>query len=362
MRSVFSCVLFVLVGCDGMAVIDAGMRDAGRELDAGRRDAGPPGVDASFTRSMGDVSHPLDDVLRLNHLQAEGTHNSYHQRPSEDPIDDWDYSHAPLEEQFASQGVRKIELDFWWDETLERFRVYHIDLVDDVSSCDLLLDCLAAVRSFSDAHPGHHPIFVQLEPKGGTGGFSVAELGDRLDREIRAVFPDDLIVTPDLVRGARATLADAIATDGWPTLGEVRGRTLFFLDCGRDFCVEYAGATLEGRAAFVDSQPGDAFAAVNVINTPGEGVRAAVMAGFIVRTRAISMPDALSDDLATLQAELDLALSSGAHMISTDVPVPRADVALHVEIPGGSPSRCNPMTAPAECTALAIEDPARIVP
>ena len=98
------------------------------------------------------------------------------------------------------------------------------------------------------------------------------------------------------------------------------------------------------------------------MNTPGDDVRAAVAAGFLVRTRAISMPDALHDDAATLRAELDRALESGAHIISTDVPVPRDDVALHVEIPGGTPSRCNPVTAPAECTAASIEDPALITP
>jgi hypothetical protein len=362
MRRWFYGVL-LSIACDGPPTLDAGREaDAGRELDAGPFDAGPPGLDASFMRLTGDVTHPLDDVLRLNHLQAEGTHNSYHLRPSEDTIDDWDYSHAPLDEQLATQGVRKVELDFYWDEAIQRYRVYHIALVDEVSTCDLLLDCLADLRRFSDAHPGHHPIFVQLEPKGGNGPQTPAELGDRLDREIRAVFPEELIITPDFVRGARATLAEAIEEDGWPTLGAVRGRTLFFLDCGRDYCLEYAGAHLEGRVAFVDSQPGDTFAAVNVINTPGDDVREAVMAGFLVRTRAVSMPDALHMDQTALRAELDLALASGAHMISTDVPIPRDDVALHVEMPGGTPSRCNPITAPVECTSLAIEDPTLITP
>ena len=162
--------------------------------------------------------------------------------------------------------------------------------------------------------------------------------------------------------GDAETIALALATRGWPTLGEVRGRVLFFLDCDRAFCVEYAGEGLEGRAAFVDSEPGDAFAAVRVMNTPGDDVRAAVEAGFLVRTRAISMPEALHDDAATLEGELERALASGAHVISTDVPAPRDDVAAHVAIPGGTPSRCNPVTAPAECTPQAIEDPALITP
>src|SRR5690606_5928561 len=70
---------------------DAGPPDAGRDGGPGRRDAGPPSVDASFDRLTGDVRHPLDDLLRLNHLQAEGTHNSYHLRVREDTLDDWSY-------------------------------------------------------------------------------------------------------------------------------------------------------------------------------------------------------------------------------------------------------------------------------
>ncbi len=359
MRSaVLAFALFSVACGEPMPLVDAAM-----PRDGGRRDVGPPGVDASFMRLAGDVSHPFDDLLRLNHLQAEGTHNSYHLRP-ENVIDAWDYEHAPLGEQLQSQGVRKVELDINWDPEIGRFRVYHIDIVDARSSCDLLLDCLVELRVFSDGHPGHHPIFVQIEPKAGFETMSIEEAANALDREIRAVFPPELIITPDLVRGDATTLAEAISTRGWPTLAEVRGRTLFFLDCGRDFCLGYAngGVDLSGRVAFVDSEPGDSFAAVAVINTPGAEVRAAVEAGFLVRTRAISMPEALDADQATLAAELDLALSSGAHMISTDVPVARADVALHVEIPGGTPSRCNPITAPIECTSLAIEDPARITP
>lgn len=315
-------------------------------------------------RLQGDVSHPLDDVLRLNHLQAKGTHNSYHQRPREDTIPDWDYEMAPLYEQFADQGVRKVELDLHWEPELGAFRVFHIAILDEISTCDLFVDCLEELRRFSDEHPGHHPVFVQIEPKGSRDGMSIAEFTSAMEAEIADVFPDDLIVTPDLVRGDAPDLATAIAAHGWPTLGEVRGRVLFFLDCDRDFCVEHAndGAGLHGRTIFADSEPGDSFLAVRVMNSPGDGVAEAVAAGQIVRTRAVSISDALNDDLPTLEADLTAALASGAQMISTDVPVERSDIPFAVKIPGGSPSRCNPITAPSECTAAAIEDPARIVP
>lgn len=327
--------------------------DAG--VDAGF-DAGPPGVDATFARLDAGPAHALDDVLRLNHLQAEGTHNSYHLRPTPETIADWDYDMAPLDVQLAEQGVRKVELDLHWDPTTGRFLVHHLDLVDARTTCATFLDCLVVLRRFSDAHPWHHPIFVQIEPKGGTDGRTVTEVMASMEEELLAVLPEELLVTPDLVRGDAASLAEAIATRGWPTLGAVRGRFLFFLNCDRAWCVEYGRA---GRLVFADSEPGDPWAAVRILNTPGPDVRAAVEAGLIVRTRAVSITDALASDRATLEADLARALETGAQLISTDVPAPRPDVPFHVEVPGGTPSRCNPITAPPECTSEAIEDPAR---
>jgi hypothetical protein len=58
----------------------------------------------------------------------------------------------------------------------------------------------------------------------------------------------------------------------------------------------------------------------------------------------------------------DAALASGAQFVSTDYPVPDADFGTGylVEIPGGMPARCNPISAPADCTPLDIENPAAL--
>jgi hypothetical protein len=69
-----------------------------------------------------------------------------------------------------------------------------------------------------------------------------------------------------------------------------------------------------------------------------------------VRTRA---------DADTVQARTgdttmrDAAITSGAQFVSTDYPVPdpRFGTGYMVEIPGGMPARCNPISAPAECVA-----------
>ena len=79
-----------------------------------------------------------------------------------------------------------------------------------------------------------------------------------------------------------------------------------------------------------------------------------VAQGFIVRTRA---------DGDTVEARTgdttkrDAAIESGAQFVSTDYPVPNPDfeTGYFVEIPGGMPAGCNPISAPADCRAEDIE-------
>jgi hypothetical protein len=306
------------------------------------------------------VPHPRDDTLRLNHLQAKGTHNSYHVETTDGFPVEWNYTHAPLAEQLADQGVRKLELDTWYSVDEGVHHVFHAPLVDEGTVCDLLVDCLADIKGWSDYNPGHHPLFIQIEPKNQDAYTPdvMISLLETMEEEILSVFPGDRLILPDDVQGEAATLAEAIDTVGWPTLGEVRGKVLFFLDCERSLCIAYAsdGAGLQGRLAFSASEPGDAFEAVRVINNPetrGDDIVEAVGAGRIVRTMVDNVPSALEND-TNLQAGLD----SGAHMLSSDVPVPRDDTDYVMEIPGGTPSRCNPISAPADCTSTDIEDPA----
>lgn len=305
------------------------------------------------------VTHPKDDALRLNHLQAEGTHNSYHVETTDGAVVEWNYTHAPLAEQLDSQGVRKLELDVHWEFRSEQHAVFHVVTVDEGTVCDTVVECLEDVKRWSDFHPGHHPLFIMIEPKDQDGGDYplVTSRLEGLEEEIRSVLPDDRLITPELVRGSSATLVEAIDGQGWPTLGEVRGRILFFLDCKREMCVEYAnqGSGLDGQLLFAASQPGDPWEAVRVINDPegsGAEITAAVEAGRIVRTMVDGVDRALDGT-----TRLDEGLASGAHLLSTDVPVPRDDTDYFVEIPGGTPSRCNPVSAPDDCTSTDIEDP-----
>jgi hypothetical protein len=314
-------------------------------------DVPPPDAGKTF-------DYPLDDTMRFHHLQALSTHNSYHVESEGSTLPDWDYTHAPLAEQLELQGVRHFELDVRLDADLGAFTVYHLPVVDEQTTCFLFADCLSAIRTWSDAHPAHQPLTVQLELKDPIPG-DVETYFDALHREIAAAWPSERIVTPDVVMGEHASLGDAVRIDGWPTLGALRGKVMFTLDDAGDFRAAYTyGLTsLAGRTLFAHAAPSDPFAAIAVLNEPFESdaIALAVGANMLVRTRAdADGVEALAGDTT----RRDAALASGAHFVSTDHPVAMENGYV-VEIPGGTPSRCNPVTTPHPgIPSEAIEDPA----
>jgi hypothetical protein len=346
----------------------------------------------------------LHDCVRMNQIQVLGTHNSYHVEP--DPIlvqqlgplfpdiVQLEYTHVPLAQQFSGQGIRKIELDVWtdpqgglfahrladvllgndpWSQNpdmyLPGFKTIHIPDLDYVSTCETFVACLGEVKAWSDTHPGHLPIAIMVELKDDPpilpGGNLAQPLPigaddlDALDAEIRSVFPLDRMIEPDDVRGPRTSLEDAVLLDGWPTLGESRGKVIFLMDNGgakRDL-YRAGRPSLDGRVLFTNAIPGDADAAfVKLNDAQGDEdvIRDTVAAGYLVRTRAdADTAEARSGDVSTR----DAALRSGGQLVSTDYPVPdpRFGTGYFVAIPGGRPARCNPVNAPTWCDATLLE-------
>ncbi len=315
----------------------------------------PSTVDAGQTRG----THPMDDVLTLAHLQAKATHNSYHLAGDVDLLA-WNYNHLDLDQQATQQGVRGFELDVHDNPDAGRLEVYHVDLVDYRSTCGTLNACLQVIAAFSNANPGHHPLLVQLEPKevrSNTQEFFVA-----VEAELLAVFGRDRLLTPDDVQGANTSLGEAVSQRGWPTLGQTRGKLLFAWDNRDSVAAAYSnnGQSLQGRLMFVDSRPGETLAAFAVLNDPipqATLIQQALAAGMLVRTRADS--DGV-EPAANDVTRRDAALASGAQFISTDYPgdTNLSGFSYTLQIPGGTPSRCNPVTAPLGCTPAAVEDPA----
>ena len=311
------------------------------------------------------LSHRRDDELSFAHLQALGTHNSYHLEP-ELPIPAWQYSHLPLDQQLGEQGVRQFELDVYYDREQRIFEVYHIFALDQETTCATLPVCLDALKSWSDEHRSHHPILVLMEIKGANPPESLLPLLRDLETQILSVWPWERLVHPDLLRRDATNLRDAIREQGWPSLGVLRGRALFVLHTSGQLRELYTRnlSTTAGRVLFPDAY-GDLelpIAAYHSINGPLGGferIQRTVRAGHLVRTRA----DADVEQAQALDyRQFEAALESGAHFISTDFPFPGDETRYGVTIPGGLPSRCNPLTAPMDCLSEDIEDPAIVRP
>lgn len=372
-------------------------------LEAARAHGSPNrvarGLEAQIQRRAQEIA---DECVALNQIQVLGSHNSYHRRPRLpllvallffDPMFFvWEYDHVPLPEQFSDQAVRQIELDVFYDPNggLYSFRagltvvgdnpfsplpemyepgmkVLHVQDLDFETTCATFVACLQEVKDWSDAHAGHLPIMVLVEVKDDpipdpvNLGFVTPlpftpEAFDALDAEIRSVFPEEQMITPDSVRVPGLTLEQSVTQVGWPSLDRARGRVLFALDNRRTTYIE-GRPNLEGRVAFSDGVPGQPDAAFVKRNDPLASladIQQLVAEGYLVRTRA---------DADTVEARTgdttrrDAALASGAQFVSSDYPVPDPTfgTGYQVVIPGGDPARCNPVNGAAGCREAFLE-------
>jgi hypothetical protein len=318
-----------LVGCSG---------------ETGHGNTPPPDVPPKF-------DYPLDDVLRLHHIQTKSTHNSFHIETPNNTVTDWMYTHAPLDAQLGTQGVRHVELDIRFNASLEIFEVYHLPLVDEQTTCRKFTDCLATMKKWSDAHRAHHALVVQIEMRDTVVEADAETYFDALHKEIRSVWPENRLFTPDELQGSEPTLRDAVKKNGWPTLGELRGQLLFTLnDDGTNRQLYTRNHTsLSGRILFAQAAPADPYAAIAILNDPlgkAAEISEALAANMLVRTFVDGTQEAR-----------DAAMTNGVHFLTTDFPAPVDGMAYYFDLPGGTPSRCNPVTAPQGCTSEAIEDP-----
>lgn len=382
-------IVAALVAASAGTIGTAGAQDPSIAVEAAPVQAAPAAV---------------DDDVHLNEIQVVGSHNSYHEVPPpeetairRDVLGDADdllqYRHEPLPVQFQSQKVRQIELDIFLDTAGGTYanpllravagggpydpvmnqpgiKVMHVQDVDYHTTCLTLKACLGQVESWSDDNPTHAPIAIMLELKDdlvpADGPFVVPEpfdtpaAMDSLDAEIRSVMDPEDLITPDDVRGTRATLDEAVTTDGWPTLGESRGKVLFLMDnegAKRDAYLT-GTPTLQGRPMFTNANPGDPDAGFVKRNDSSQvaEIQDLVRAGYVVRTRS---------DAETIEArendvtKRDDAFASGAQWVSTDYPVRGLAVGFEtdfvVEIPGGTVARCNPVNGPPSCVSAEID-------
>ena len=172
----------------------------------------------------------------------------------------------------------------------------------------------------TNPNPGIQSIIDNVVAEQGLANWDAAGF-ERIGTTLRDVFRRKL-VTPDEVRGKRATLRDAILRDGWPTLGKLRGRVLVVLNVAGELRDLYlAGApSLQKRAMFVPSAPTQPSAAIVKRDVPQPNeVPKLVQLNYFVKTRAdADAVEARARDLTRATA----AITSGANLVATDYPVP----------------------------------------
>ncbi len=334
------------------------------------------------------------EPLKLNQLQWIGSHNSYKQalpegvsaymqQRGQDTLS-LQYQHLPLPQQL-DLGLRHLELDVladpqgglylqpaaeqWSGKSLlsaeykaklqqPGFKAFHIPDLDFVSHCPLFQDCLRQLLQWSSQHKNHLPVLILLNVKesGVAGGIQprilTAEDYARLDQEIRAVLPEDQLLTPDFVRKPGLSLQQTVLIQGWPTVASSRGRFIFLFD-GQPQQLELyrrQHPSLAGRVMFGNYPPDSAEAAMLLQNQPEQQFDAItrwVKLGFIVRTRSDEFHPAFYS-----LSRREAALRSAAQIISTDF-YPQAPQQTPdgkaVQFEDQSLWRCHPLLTDPDC-------------
>ncbi|MFN8260160.1 MAG: Ca2+-dependent phosphoinositide-specific phospholipase C [Chitinophagales bacterium] len=330
-----------------------------------------------ITRKAAPPDQTEINKLKLNQIQILGSHNSYHKRmdarlfsaisninfllPAAYQVNELDYFHEPLADQLDTYGLRGLEIDIYNDpngglfynraaNSLARMsvasyipelnqpglKVLHIPDVDYETYYYTFKSMLSALKSWSDAHPNHLPVFLHIETKetavtdvvpllsivglAQTIKYTPA-LADNIDTEIKAVFGDALekVITPDKVRGSYTTLKEAVQANNWPTIGEARGKFVFVMEGGGREEYLQGHPSLQDRAMFVysesDTEDESSFLIYNEASRDKDEITLAVKNNFIVRTRADGTNKQNRTGDYTQQTD---AFSSGAQIVSTD--------------------------------------------
>lgn len=298
------------------------------------------------------------------------------------------YDHPPFDVQLNA-GLRSLELDVYYDPTGNRFnhpasyrilqekgytnlaphdttglsqpgfKVLHVADFDFRTHYPTLKSALLSLKQWSDEHPAHIPIYIQVEAKDrGIPIFPKAtevlpfseKAFDELDQEVLNILGRDKLITPDDVRGNYPSLRDAVLANNWPSLKSARGKFIFLLlptTAGLGKSAPYANnrPNLEHRVMFMQSDPKDSYAAFLLLDNAivrQKEIKDYVQQGYIVRTRSdIETYEAKVNDYTRANA----AFSSGAQVVSTDFfrPGNGYGTPYVVKLPGGGDARKNPV-------------------
>lgn len=307
--------------------------------------------------------------VTLKDIQVIGSHNSY-KIAIEKPLMNYllaidstliglQYGHIPYKQQL-DLGLRSLELDVFHDPIGDYFsnpvgldiirasgtipqpfdkeeklkipglKVFHVQDIDFRSHQLLFKEALTELKQWSAANPGHTPIIITMNTKDGKVPKTRdplpfnAEALKNIDTEIRGIFSEEQLLTPDLVRGDFETLQEAVLTIGWPLLNDVKNKFLFVLDEGDEKSNAYLSVFpgLKNAVLFVNKDENHSESAFRILNDPVkqfDAIKDLVSKGYLVRTRGDSdtREARLNDTTKFIKAK-----NSGAQIITTDYYLP----------------------------------------
>ena len=354
------------------------------------------------------IVNEQDLKLRLNQIQVIASHNSYRQMttdtvfsflmsiqplipPQYNPVG-LDYNHLPIEDQMNGYGVRGLELDLYNDPqggafsdrkinayvglpissgiaelSIPGMKILHIKDVDYNTQFYTFKQALQAIKSWSQQHLNHLPLFINIETKSdspaddsllATQGFLPAPNWDAssaeaLEQELIDVFGTNGngLIRPDDVRGNYTELETAVLQNNWPLLKDCRGKLVFIMEGNAVNFYKAGHPSLTGRNMFVYDSPGNpeaAFVLLNNSRNDSSQIRTLVERGYIIRTRSDEgTVEARNGDYSGMNA----AFESGAQIVSTDYYKPDIRAGqlgwtnYHVSFPGNILARKNPVSA-----------------
>ncbi|MCM0059247.1 MAG: phosphatidylinositol-specific phospholipase C1-like protein [Algoriphagus sp.] len=334
----------------------------------------------------------------LNQTQIIGSHNSYKSAMAPEILNylrsmnpntanGLEYEHASLEKQL-DMGLRNLELDVFHDPQGGRYtqpkgiemirkggnpnftfdtenklavpglKLFHVQDIDFQSHYLVFAEALQALKTWSNTHPDHHPIFILVNAKDAPVPNTIRPLPftatalDSIDLEIRTHLGLEKLITPDQVKGSFASLEQGVLNGNWPALDEARGKFLFVLDESEEKIRSYLTKKpgLANAVFFVNLKEGNPEAGFRIINDPVKNetyIQELVRKGYLIRTRADSgTTEARTGDYS----KFEKAKSSGAQVISTDYYLPSTlfESNFRISFEGNRYERANPVLNPSK--------------
>ncbi|MES2799401.1 MAG: Ca2+-dependent phosphoinositide-specific phospholipase C [Bacteroidota bacterium] len=311
------------------------------------------------------------DSIRLNDIRILASHNSYKKKPNpklikflqkykkklgeENNPERIDYGHLSFDEQLNNYSIRGFELDVYYDpkgKLYQKRKIYkfvkglkpnakvpslnepgfkmlHIADIDFETHYYTFIEGLKVIKKWSDEHPKHTPLFINIEPKDRNPGdyskflnflgFKKALHFDSLawnafEDEILSVIPREKIVSPNDLQSTYSSIKDRLKNEGWPSLNECLGKVFFIIDGNFDHF--YQKVVPNGVMFNYDHTPNESSAFLkrnNPFENPEEIQQQTEL--YIVRTRSdVETIEARKNDYSMYEA----ALKSQAQIISTD--------------------------------------------